>query len=184
MSAPTLHPDFREFLSCLKSHGVRFMIVGAHALAVLGRPRTTNDIDVLVQPSIANATRLATALGTFGFSEYAKQAREHFSKPDRMATLGKEPVRIDILSSISGVTFTEAWRGRVTVSIDGEELHFLGLAEMKKTKRTAGRTKDLLDLELLREIEGPTEMSTRLGSAKRRTKKAVPPKTKRRLRSQ
>lgn len=96
MSAPTPHPDFREFLSCLKSHGVRFMIVGAHALAVLGRPRTTNDIDVLVQPSLANATRLATALAAFGFSEYAKQAKEHFAKPDRMATLGKEPVRIDI----------------------------------------------------------------------------------------
>lgn len=178
MSAPTLHPDFKEFLLCLKSHGVRFMIVGAHALAVLGRPRTTNDIDVLVQPSIANATRLATALAAFGFGEYAKQAKEHFAKPDRMATLGKEPVRIDILSSISGVSFTEAWRGRVAVVIDGEELHFLGLAAMKKTKRAAGRPKDLLDLALLGEIEGQTEKKTSARGAKRSTK-AVAPRRKR-----
>ncbi len=99
MPEPTLHPEFREFLSCLKSHGVRFVVVGAHALAVLGRARATNDIDILVEPTRANACRLAAALAAFGFAEYAKEAEAHFSKPDRMATLGREPVRIDVLSS-------------------------------------------------------------------------------------
>jgi hypothetical protein len=77
------------------------MIVGDHALAVLGGPRTTNDIVVLVQPSLANATRLATALAGFGFGVYAKQAKEHFAKPDRMATLGKEPASTSSAASVA-----------------------------------------------------------------------------------
>jgi hypothetical protein len=98
------------------------------------------------------------------------------AQPDRMATLGKEPVRIDILSSISGVSFSEAWRGRVTVSLDGEELHFLGLAAMKKPKRAAGRTKDLLDLALLNELDEPTQRKASALGAKSTAKKAAPRK--------
>ena len=130
MTAPTLHPEFSEFLSCLRTHRVRFIVVGAHALAVLGRPRATQDIDILVEPTPANARRLARALSEFGFAEYAKEAEAHFSKVDRMATLGREPIRIDVLSSISGVRFAEAWRGRVRAKIGGAVLPFLGDREL------------------------------------------------------
>jgi hypothetical protein len=175
MSEPTLHPEFKEFLSCLMSHGVKFLIVGAHALAVLGRARVTNDIDVLVEPTAANARRLARALEAFGFAEYAKQAEAHFAKPERMATLGREPVRIDILSSVSGVEFAEAWKGRVMAQIGASTLPFLGLAAMIKTKRAAGRPKDLLDLALLAEIE-PTATTKR--PARARKKQTTPPAKK------
>ena len=91
---PTMHRDWSEFLRCLTSHGVRFVIVGAHALAILAKPRATQDIDVLVEPTKANARRLASALAEFGSPEHASAAAEHFAQPERMAVLGREPVRI------------------------------------------------------------------------------------------
>jgi hypothetical protein len=169
MSAPTLHPEFKEFLSCLTSHGVKFLIVGAHALAVHGRPRATADIDVLVEPSKANAKKLGAALHAFGFEQYAAAAAEHFAAPERMATLGHEPVRIDILSSITGVSFRDAWKGRVSVRIDDMDLAVLGLDELKRAKRAAGRPKDLLDLALLEEAtpKKPARNKTAGGASKR-----------------
>lgn len=147
----SLHPDLREFLCCLADHRVRFVVIGAHALATLGRPRFTEDLDVLVEPTRANAARLAEALASFGYAALAEQAVAHFSAKGRMATLGRPPVAIDILSSTAGLSFGEAWRGRNTLVVEGREVGFLGLAEYVKTKRACGRPKDLLDIELLRE---------------------------------
>jgi hypothetical protein len=152
MTTPKFPPDLKEFLFCLQDHDVRFVVAGAHVLATLGRPRYSEDLDILVEPTTENATRLAAALQAFGgFDELADVARDHFTEPDRMATLGRPPVAIDILSSLTGLTFEEAWSGRSTVIIDGREVPFLGKAEFIKTKRATGRTKDKLDLELLRE---------------------------------
>jgi hypothetical protein len=88
------------------------LIVGAHALAANGRPRATQDLDGFVDPTRANAKRLAAALAEFGLAALAQEAAR-FAEPDRMATLGNEPLRIDIMTSIAGVTFREAWRGRL-----------------------------------------------------------------------
>jgi hypothetical protein len=151
MTTPKLHPDLKEFLCCLEDHRVRFVVLGGHVLATLGRPRYTDDLDVLVEPTKANARRLGKALLAFGYPELALQTEAHFSEPDRMATLGHPPVAIDILSSTPGVDFREAWRGRRMLGIGGRQIAFLGLAEFVKTKRACGRPKDLLDLELLRE---------------------------------
>lgn len=151
MTTPKLHPDLKEFLCCLVDHRVRFVVLGAHVLATLGRPRFTDDLDVLVEPTKANAARLADALRAFGYAELALQTPEHFSHPERMATLGRPPVAIDILSSTTGLDFREAWRGRQELTIGRRAVAFLGLAEFVKTKRACGRPKDLLDLELLRE---------------------------------
>jgi hypothetical protein len=151
MTTPKLHPDLKEFLCCLADHRVRFVVLGGHVLATLGRPRYTDDLDVLVEPTKANATRLAKALTAFGYAELGTQASAHFAQPERMATLGRPPVAIDILSSTPGITFRDAWTGRQRLSIDGRPIAFLGLAEFVKTKRACGRPKDLLDLELLRE---------------------------------
>ena len=110
MTTPKLHPDLKEFLCCLVDHRVRAVVLGGHVLATLGRPRYTDDLDVLVEPTKANAARLARALRAFGYEELAAQAVGHFAEPERMATLGRPPVAIDILTSIRG--WSSARRGR------------------------------------------------------------------------
>jgi hypothetical protein len=143
--------DWKDLIACLCDRQVRFLVVGGHALAVHGRPRATGDLDIFVEPTRANATRLAQALGDFGFPGLAAQAAQ-FAGPNRMATLGREPLRIDIMSSISGVSFSDAWRGRVRAAVGRNEIGFLGLRHFVANKKASGRPKDLLDLALLAEI--------------------------------
>jgi hypothetical protein len=148
----TFPPDWKELIDLLSSNRVRFLIVGAHALAVHGRPRATGDLDLLVEPSLQNARRLAGALKAFGFHALAKEA-DAFAQPDRMATLGREPLRVDIMTSISGVSFAAAWRGRKRVRLSGRTVGVLGLREFIANKRASARPKDLLDIELLEEAK-------------------------------
>mgnify|MGYP001544721998 CR=1 FL=1 len=144
--------EWSELIASLISHRVRFLIVGAHALAAHGRPRATQDLDILVEPNRANAKRLGAALADFGYAELARQW-PRFAERDRMATLGREPLRIDLMTSISGVDFKRAWKGRTTTKYGRFSLGFLGRAELIANKRAAGRTKDLLDIALLEEID-------------------------------
>jgi hypothetical protein len=169
MTIPKLHPDLSAFLCCLTRHRVRFVVIGAHVLATLGRPRYTEDLDVLVEPTAANAKRLAAAFRDFGYAELAEQTPEHFVEEERMATLGRPPVAIDILTSTTGLTFSEAWRGRTMLAIQGSPIAFLGLLEYVKTKLACGRTKDLLDIELLREaglLDAPAPKARKPKSAR------------------
>jgi hypothetical protein len=147
-----LPPDWSEFIGLLCAHDVRFLIVGAHAVAANGRPRATQDLDVLVEPTTDNAQRLCAALGDFGFAELAT-AVEEFSQQERMATLGNPPLRIDIMTSIDGVTFDQAWNGRLQATFGDHTVGFLGRAELLANKRASGRPKDLLDIALLTEDE-------------------------------
>ena len=147
-----LQPDFKEFLRLLLSHRVRFVIVGAHALAAHGKPRFTGDIDVFIEPTKANAARLLGALADFGFGSVGLRL-EDFTQPDRIAQLGYPPVRIDLLTGISGVTFREAWKGRVATRLGGLDVAVLGVQEFVKNKRAAGRPKDLADVALLEESQ-------------------------------
>jgi hypothetical protein len=144
-------PEWNEFFGLLNLHRVIYLIVGAHAIAVAGRPRATQDIDVLVKPSAANARRLAGALGKFGFLALAKESAA-FAHTDRMATLGVPPLRIDIMTSISGVSFAQAWSGRVESTFGTHRAAFLGVRELIANKLAAARPKDLLDIELLKEV--------------------------------
>lgn len=146
-----LPPDWSEFLSALKRHGVRFLLVGAHALAAHGRPRATQDLDVLVAPTTANARRVVAALAEFGFAELAADWR-WFTKPYRVTMLGRIPLRIDVLTGISGVSFAVAWKNRITMPTEIGDIPVLGLADLRANKRAAGRPKDLLDLALLDEL--------------------------------
>jgi hypothetical protein len=151
-TTPKIPRDLKEFLFCLQDHGVKFVVAGAYVLATLGRPRYSDDPDILVEPTSDNANRLAESLRRFGgFDELADLVREHFAVTERMATLGRPPMAIDILSSLTGLTFDEAWKGRVMITIEDRRIPFLGKAEFIKTKRACGRIKDKLDLELLRE---------------------------------
>jgi hypothetical protein len=144
--------EWSELIGLLISHRVRFLIVGAHALAAHGRPRATQDLDLFVEPTKANAKRLGSALAKFGYEAFAVEWPK-FAERNRMAVIGREPLRVDILTSISGVDFKQAWRGRVRARHGKHLVGFLGRKELLINKRASGRTKDLLDIALLEEIE-------------------------------
>lgn len=148
-----LPSDWRDLLSLFSGHGVRFIVVGAHAVAAAGRPRATQDLDLWVEPTSENASRIGRALGEFGFPGIA-EASEGFAQPDRMARLGNPPLRIDLMTSIDGVEFDEAWEGRVVASWGGVEVGFLSREHLLRNKRATGRAKDRLDVELLLEGDG------------------------------
>lgn len=149
-----LHEDFRDFLRLLRSHRVRFVVVGGHALAAHGRPRYTGDLDVFVEPTPANARRVVAALRDFGFGS-VDLVEADFATPGRVAQLGVPPVRIEILTRISGVDFSRAWAGRITARVAGVDVTFLGRRELLENKRAAGRPKDLADVALLEEADAP-----------------------------
>ncbi len=147
--------EWSEFIGLLCAHRVRFLIVGAHALAVIGRIRATKDLDLLVEPTRVNAKRLCAALADFGFTALADRAEE-FAREERMATLGREPLRIDIMTSITGVSFARAWRGRVKAKLGGFEIGVLGREEFLANKRATARPHDLADVAMVEEIERST----------------------------
>ncbi len=147
-----LHSDFKEFLFSLKRHDVRFVVIGAHVLATLGRPRFSDDLDVFVEASGENARRLADALAEFGgFERLVAKIPMHMSERDRMFSIGRAPLAIDVTTGIDGVTFEEAWRGRNEITIDDQTVPFLGKREYVLTKRAAGRPKDQADIAMLEE---------------------------------
>ena len=159
-------PDWKEFISLLSRHRVRFLLIGAHALAIHGRPRATLDLDVFVEPSARNARRVGAALADFGFTASAEQWR-HLAIPDRMMRLGREPLQIDILNEISGVRFETAWKNRASGTFAGMRINVLGLADYRRNKRASGRPKDLLDLALL--DEGMPSRTRRKATRRRRS---------------
>jgi len=146
-----MNDDWREFLRALSARRVRFVVIGAHALAVLGRVRYTQDLDVLVEPTAANARRVVGALDDFGFGGL-DITEQDFARKNHVVMLGRVPFRIDILTSISGVSFGAAWNGATRASVGGLSLRFLGRREYARNKRAAGRPKDLADLALLAEM--------------------------------
>ena len=145
-----LNRDWAEFIELLISHRVRFLVVGAHALAAHGRPRYTGDLDVLVEPTKANAKRLERVFRAFAGDSLADEA-SRFSMPDKMVSIGAVPTRLDVMTSISGVLFAEAWKSRLPVRFGAQFIGVLGRAAFIKNKRAAGRPKDLLDIALLEE---------------------------------
>ena len=145
-----LRPEWQEFLETLRRHGVRFLLVGAHAVAAHGRPRFTQDLDVLVDPTPANARRVSAAIAEFGYKETARDWR-WFAEPYHITTMGRLPMRIDVLTSISGVSFRDAWRTRIVATTNFGDIPVIGLSELRANKAACGRPKDLLDLALLDE---------------------------------
>jgi hypothetical protein len=147
-----VNEDFRDFLAALLEAGVRFLVVGAHAMAVHGVPRATGDLDVWIAPDSGNADRTWSALARFG-APLASMGitRSDLGRPDQVVQVGLPPRRIDILTSISGVAFEEAWPDRVTLETVGLAVPFLGRGALVRNKRASGRAKDLADLEALGE---------------------------------
>lgn len=148
-----MNDDFRDLLAAFLEAKTRFLVVGAHAMAVHGVPRATGDLDVWIEPSAENAERAWHAVSRFGAPlGTLKVTREDFQQPDQVVQVGLPPRRIDILTSISGVTFDEAWSSRVTHDVRGLEVPFLGRDALVRNKRASGRAKDMADLEALGEM--------------------------------
>jgi hypothetical protein len=145
-----LDKDLREFVGLLNANEVEYLVVGAFALAFYGILRYTADLDLLVRPTRDNATRILRTLSVFGFGSLEIQA-EDFEKADNVIQLGVQPNRIDLLTSISGVTFEEAWKGRREGPLDGLRVPFIGPNELLRNKESVGRTRDLADAEDLRQ---------------------------------
>ena len=125
-----LHPDFRAMLSCFAKCRCRFVVIGGQAMAAAGRPRYTRDLDVLVEPTVANARRVAEALIAFGFPSHADAVRVAFRKPKQMFTLGVPPLAIDVLTSATGLSFAAAWKGRHELDLgEGLVVPFLGVRQ-------------------------------------------------------
>ncbi|MEM6885544.1 MAG: nucleotidyltransferase [Verrucomicrobiota bacterium] len=143
-----LPPDFRDFLNLLNEHQVEYLLVGGHAVALHGYPRFTSDMDIWIAVSEQNATRLVGAIREFGF-ENSNLSEKLFLNPDRMTRMGREPMRIEILNSISGVEFPTAFSQRVVYQIENVEVPVISLKDLRANKNASGRLKDQLDLENL-----------------------------------
>jgi hypothetical protein len=143
-----LPEDWRAFIKLLNSSEVEYLVVGAVALAHYGMPRYTGDQDILVRNSPENARRLENALARFGFASLGLTAAD-FIDSYKVIQLGVAPTRIDLLTSLTGVSFDDAWRDRVEAELEGVCVNFIGRQALMQNKRATGRAQDLADLEAL-----------------------------------
>jgi len=145
-----IQKDFKELLALFNEHKIEYIIVGAYALAYHGVPRFTGDIDIFVRPSPENAQKILSALADFGFGSQ-DLTTEDFKNPDYVVQLGVPPVRIDIITSITGVGWEDADKGKREGLYGNVLVFFLGREQYIANKRALGRKKDLADLESLGE---------------------------------
>ncbi len=143
-----LLPDLREFLRLLNDHHVEYLLVGGYAVSYHGYVRSTADLDIWIAISPENAERMVELLREFGFGETGLST-DLFLDPSQVTRMGREPVRIEILTSVSGLDFTEAYARRVVDSIDEVPVSVISREDLEINKRAAGRTKDLADLDNL-----------------------------------
>ncbi|MEE8138607.1 MAG: hypothetical protein V3T81_07030 [Thermoanaerobaculia bacterium] len=148
-----LSPDFRDLLHAFVDHDVRFLIVGAYALAVHGHPRATGDLDVWIEPTEANASRAYRALAAFG-APLDELTEGDLSTPGVVFQIGVAPARIDILTEISGVAFEAAWPRRIEGHYGSLAVPVIGRDDFVANKRATGRAKDALDADLLEKLDG------------------------------
>jgi hypothetical protein len=143
-----VQPDFKELLALFDAHNVEYMIVGGYALAFHGAPRFTGDLDLLVKPDPRNARQIIKALEAFGFVSAGLNAAD-FQTPDTVVQLGFPPVRVDLLTSLTGVSWQEAASGRASGTYGDTAAYFIGRQQLIANKRALGRKKDLADLEAI-----------------------------------
>jgi predicted nucleotidyltransferase len=143
-----LNKDYKEMLQCLLEEKVKFLLVGAYAVAVHGYPRATKDIDFFVWATPENASSLMKALIKFG-APLDKISESDFSSKGIVFQIGNSPRRIDIITSASGVDFEQAYKNRQVVFLEGLEVPVISLQDLIVNKRASGRTQDLADVEKL-----------------------------------
>lgn len=147
-----LPKDFKEFLRLLRAHGVEYLLIGGWAVGYHGYPRSTDDLDVWIAIAPANAARVVETLIDFGF-DVPELAADLFLKDNQIIRLGVEPVRIEVMTTISGLKFGDCYRKRLETTLDGEPVSLISLHHLRINKKATGRAKDLADLEKLPEEE-------------------------------
>lgn len=150
-----LDRDFREFVESFAARDVRYLVVGGYAVAAHGLPRATGDLDTWVWIDGDNAQRILAALTDFGFGSLGLTVAD-FVRPDSIVQLGYPPHRIDILTTIDGVDFDDAWERRTTIELDGLSVDFIGRDDLIANKLASGRPQDLADVDRLTS-HGPTD---------------------------
>jgi predicted nucleotidyltransferase len=143
-----LNQDFREFIRLLNDNQVRYLVVGGYAVALHGYPRYTKDIDIWIELAQENAAHIVEALEQFGFGSLGLKEGD-FLVEDQIVQLGYAPNRIDIITTLPGVTFADCYDKRLPVEIDGVKVNFIDLDDLRKNKKASGRLQDLADLENL-----------------------------------
>ena len=143
-----LNQDFREFVQLLNANNVRYLVVGGYAVAVHGHPRYTKDIDIWVDTKVENARRILTALDEFGFGSLDIDEAD-LTVTGKIVQLGSPPRRIDLITSLPGVEFDECHSSRIDIDVEGVDVNFIDLANLKKNKQASGRPQDLADLDNL-----------------------------------
>ncbi len=141
-------PDFKEFLQLLNSHQIEYLLIGGYAVGYHGYPRSTGDIDVWIAMHPQNAKNMVTVLEEFGFG-VPELSADLFMQEGKIIQMGVPPMRIDILTTLSGVRFEECYEERVIDELDGIKVNVISLEHLKENKKASGRHKDLNDLENL-----------------------------------
>lgn len=150
-----LSQDFKEFIESLNANNVRYLVVGGYALAAHGHPRYTKDLDIWIEVAGDNAQHVIAALKDFGFASLGLTEID-FLKANQVVQLGYPPNRIDLLTSIDGVTFEECYKNKVRITLEETDVDFISLDDFKDNKRASGRLQDLADIEAL---NGSSEQS-------------------------
>lgn len=143
-----LPPDFREFFQLLNSHKVKYLVIGGFAVSYHGYPRATGDIDVWIAIHPTNAKKIVNSLKEFGFIDPTINS-ELFLTDNKIIRMGVPPLRIEILTTISGVQFEDCYKKRIKANVEGIQINFISLEDLKRNKKESGRHKDLNDLENL-----------------------------------
>lgn len=138
--------DFKEFVELLIKNKVEYLIVGGYAVGIHGHPRYTGVLDIWLNPTLENAEKILVCVNEFGFASF-KLTLEDFTKENNVVQLGYPPLRIDLLTNIDGVTFSECIKNKKDVMISGLSINFIGYEDLVKNKKSTGRHRDLDDLE-------------------------------------
>ncbi len=150
-----MNEDFSDLLAELSAAGARFLVVGAHAMALHGVPRATGDLDVWIATDPGNVEKVWQALASFGAPvESMGVSRQDLETSGRVVQIGVPPRRIDLMTTLTGLSFEKAWEHRVMARVGSREIPFLGKVDLIANKRATGRHKDLADLEILEKNEG------------------------------
>ncbi len=144
--------DFRELLNLFEKHEVRYLVVGAYAVMKYSEPRFTKDLDLWIATDSENANSVYGALKEFG-APLANLTAEDFAQQDYFYQMGIPPLRVDIMMSIPGVKFEEAWKNREAVELDNLKIPFISRSDLMRAKEASGRLQDKIDIDRLKEAE-------------------------------
>ncbi len=148
MVQTSLPQDFKDLLKLLNFHSVEYLLIGGYAVGYHGYPRATGGMDIWIGIREENAAKLVVVVKEFGF-DVPEVTKGLFMQEKKVLRMGNVPIRIELLTTISGVEFQTCYEHRVVDTIDGVEVSIIDLENLKKNKKTSGRYKDLADLENL-----------------------------------